>query len=80
MTENVQENTARNTPKYRFSLIHIFPYIDTIIEYIDTIIAYIDTIIPYIDTIMPTFGKIQIRESLYLGIFYAVREQQLDSN
>ena len=66
MTENVQENTAWNTPKYRFSLIRIFPYIDTIIV--------------YIDTIMPTFGKIQIRESLYIGIFYAVREQQLDSN
>ena len=35
---------------------------------------------PYSDRILSTYGKIRIRESLYFGIFYAAREQELDAN
>ena len=77
-------------PKYGLSLIRIFPYMDRIVSAFSHIWTEIqentDMILPIIwiremqenmDTILPI---IWIRESPYLGIFHAVREQELDDN
>ena len=52
------------------SLILIFPFMDRIVSVFSR----------NTDPILSIYRKLRIRESPYFGIFYAVREQELDAN
>ena len=64
LPQHIKLSNARKMMKYGFSLILIFLYLDRISESVG--------IRENTDTILCIYGKIRIRESLYLGIFHAV--------
>ena len=59
MTENVQQDTARNMPKYRLSLIRIFPYVDKIVSVFSRIWTELENLSKY--------GEIRIRFRPHTG-------------
>ena len=59
-------------PRYRLSLICIFPNVGIIVSIYGIIVSIYAIIVSIYSIIVSIYGKIWIRENLYFGVFHAV--------